>query len=105
MADENMTPETEVKAPTPAVGEDLMPRSEAENLLKALKSEREARKQYERALEGTNGTDDRAKEILYNLGTIAENEGNPEEARSFFIRIYEVDIGYRDVADKMGTAE
>ncbi|MEW6072131.1 MAG: tetratricopeptide repeat protein [Planctomycetota bacterium] len=64
-----------------------------------------ARKQYERALETTNGTDDRAKEILYNLGSIAEAEGKTAEARSFFIRIYEVDIGYRDVAAKMGTPD
>jgi hypothetical protein len=51
MSDENMTPEMEVKAAAPAgapAGDDLMPRSEAENLLKALKAEREARKQYER---------------------------------------------------------
>lgn len=58
MSDENMTPEMEVKAPaTPseapaasAASEDMMPRAEAENLLKALKAEREARKQYEREL-------------------------------------------------------
>lgn len=31
-------------------GDDMMPRSEAENLLKALKAERDARKQYEREL-------------------------------------------------------
>ena len=31
----------------------MMPRSEAENLLKALKAEREARKQYERELKDT----------------------------------------------------
>ena len=47
MSEENLTPETEAKAPTPAT-EDLMPRSEAENLLKALKAERESRKQYEK---------------------------------------------------------
>ncbi len=61
-----------------------------------------ARKEYERALEGTDGKNERAKEILYNLGTIAEARGNADEARSFFIRIYEIDIGYRDVAAKMG---
>jgi len=67
MADENMTPETEVNAsPTPA-GDDMMPRSEAENLLKALKAEREARKQYERDL----------KETKANLEKFAEI--NPEE--------------------------
>ena len=47
MSEENLTPETEAKAPTPAT-DDLMPRSEAENLLKALKAERESRKQYEK---------------------------------------------------------
>ena len=53
MSEENLTPEMEVQAKAPeasAPGEDLMPRSEAENLLKALKAEREARKQYEREL-------------------------------------------------------
>ncbi|MFT5080052.1 MAG: tetratricopeptide (TPR) repeat protein [Bacteroidia bacterium] len=60
-----------------------------------------ARKEYERALEGCRGVDDRAKEILYNLGLISEAEGDPESARGAFIRIYEVDISYRDVAEKM----
>ena len=46
MADENMTPETEVTSTPPS--DDLMPRSDAENLLKALKAERESRKQYEK---------------------------------------------------------
>lgn len=48
MADENMTPETEVASTPQASTEDLMPRSDAENLLKALKAERESRKQYEK---------------------------------------------------------
>lgn len=39
-------PSTEVNSSS----EEMMPRSEAENLLKALKAEREARKQYERDL-------------------------------------------------------
>ena len=48
MAEENMAPETEVNASSAPAADDMMPRSEAENLLKALKAEREARKQYER---------------------------------------------------------
>lgn len=48
MAEENMTPETEVNASSAPPADDMMPRSEAENLLKALKAERDARKQYER---------------------------------------------------------
>lgn len=62
-----------------------------------------AKKEYERALEGTNAVDERAKEILYCLGTIAEQQGSPTEARSCYIQIYEVDISYRDVATKMQT--
>lgn len=60
-----------------------------------------ARREYERALEGIQGVDDRAKEILYNLGAIAESEGKPAEARAFYARIFEVDIGYRDIASRM----
>jgi tetratricopeptide (TPR) repeat protein len=62
-----------------------------------------ARQQYLRALEGLPATSERAKEILYNLGAIAESEGQPAEARSCYVRIYEVDIGYKDVASKMST--
>ena len=64
MADENMTPETEVKTPqTAPAGDDMMPRSEAENLLKALKAEREARKQYERDLKESKAQLEKFAEI------------------------------------------
>lgn len=60
-----------------------------------------ARKQYERALDRQRTVDERAREILYNLGAIAEAEGDVKEARACYARIYAVDIGYRDVAAKM----
>lgn len=60
-----------------------------------------AQKEFEKALDAISGVNDRAKEILYHLGTIAESREQADEARSYFIRIYEVDIGYRDVAEKM----
>lgn len=60
-----------------------------------------ARKNYERALAGAPEQDERSKEILYGLGTIAEAEGAHADARAFYARIFEVDIGYRDVAAKM----
>ena len=60
-----------------------------------------ARKEYQRALEGRPQVDDRAKEILYNLGAIAEAENDSAEARSLYARVFEVDISYRDVAVKM----
>ncbi|MEZ6014683.1 MAG: tetratricopeptide repeat protein [Planctomycetota bacterium] len=60
-----------------------------------------ARKEFERVLEARPEVDERAREVLYNLGLIAEAEGNPGEARRHYARIYEVDIGFRDVAAKM----
>ncbi len=63
MNEENMTPETEVAAPAASVTDDMMPRSEAENLLKALKSEREARKQYEREVKETKAHLERFADI------------------------------------------
>ena len=59
---ENAAPEAAAPAPASA-GEEMMPRSEAENLLKALKSEREARKQYERDLKETKANLERFAEI------------------------------------------
>ena len=66
---ENAAPEATAPASTGS-GEEMMPRSEAENLLKALKAEREARKQYERDLKETKGQLEKFAEI------------NPEEYRS-----------------------
>lgn len=51
MSEENLTPETEVtsSAPSPAEGgDDMIPRSDVENLMKAVKSERGTRKDLER---------------------------------------------------------
>jgi len=45
--------------------------------------------------------DERTKEVLYSLGQLAEGESKSDEARSYYARVYEVDIGYRDVAAKM----
>ncbi len=45
--------------------------------------------------------DDEKKELLYNLGTVFENMGKKEEAIEQFKLIYEVEIGYRDVAAKV----
>jgi tetratricopeptide (TPR) repeat protein len=41
------------------------------------------------------------KDILYELGSLYELMGNREEAVRYFKDIYQVDIGYRDVADKV----
>jgi tetratricopeptide (TPR) repeat protein len=60
-----------------------------------------ARKEYERALGDARELDERAKEILYNLADIAASEGDRAGARAFYVRVYEVDVGFRDVAAKM----
>ena len=60
-----------------------------------------AREEYEKALEGRAGMDERACEIVYQLASISETEGKADEARAAYSRIYSVDIGYRDVAAKM----
>ena len=60
-----------------------------------------ARKEYERALGDGRELDQRAKEILYNLADIAATGGDRTQARAFYARIYEVDVGFRDVAAKM----
>jgi hypothetical protein len=37
------------------------------------------------------------------LGLVLEKMGKPEEAIEQFKLIYEVDIGYKDIADKVDT--
>ena len=45
--------------------------------------------------------DDEKKEIIYELGTVLEKMGKKEEAIEQFKQIYEVDVGFRDVAAKV----
>ncbi len=45
--------------------------------------------------------DDEKKELLYTLGCILEKMGKKEEAIEQFKLIYEIDIGYKDVAAKI----
>ena len=46
---------------------------------------------------------DRAKEIVYRLAELHERRGAKEEACREYTRIYEVDIGYKDVATKLAA--
>jgi tetratricopeptide (TPR) repeat protein len=45
--------------------------------------------------------DDEKKDLIYNLGCVLEGMGKKDEAIKQFELIYEVDIGYRDVAAKV----
>ncbi len=50
---------------------------------------------------GTGLVDGQTKDILYKLGNISEANGDRERALSFYKKIYETDIAYRDVAKKV----
>ncbi len=59
--------------------------------------------QFEKAEAELTIIDDNAKVLLYNLGNAHEQLGNLEKAQDYFKRIYESDIGFKDVAKKMET--
>jgi tetratricopeptide (TPR) repeat protein len=64
-----------------------------------------AKGQLEKATEGqgSHGLGDLAKQVLYELGQIAEEAAKPQEALQIYSRILEQDIGYLDVARKVQT--
>jgi tetratricopeptide (TPR) repeat protein len=45
--------------------------------------------------------DEEKKEMIYSLGSVLEKMGKKEEAMDQFKQIYEVDSGYKDIADKV----
>jgi len=45
--------------------------------------------------------DDEKKDLIYQLGCVLEKMGKTDEAMEQFKQIYEIDIGYRDVASKV----
>lgn len=57
--------------------------------------------QLEKALDASGGVGHHAKDIIYDMGCVAEELGRPQDALSHFSRILEQDIGYRDVAQKV----
>lgn len=60
-----------------------------------------AAKTYEDALSELAVMDATKKELLYNLGLVYERMGNAEKSISCMKQIYEVDYGYRDVAERV----
>jgi tetratricopeptide (TPR) repeat protein len=44
------------------------------------------------------------KDLLYNLGSVYESQGKKTEALDCFKQIYEVDYGYRDVAQRVESS-
>ena len=57
--------------------------------------------QLEKALEASVGHGEASKDILYDMGGLAEDAGDTDQALDYFSRIIEQDIGYKDVAGKI----
>jgi tetratricopeptide (TPR) repeat protein len=60
-----------------------------------------AARTFQNALKEKPTFDDEKKELLYELGSVLEKMGKAGEAIEAFKLIYEMDIGYRDVAAKV----
>ena len=57
--------------------------------------------QFEKAITDLTVIDDVAKSLLYNLGGAHEHLGNMEKATEYYKQIYETDIGFKDVSEKI----
>jgi tetratricopeptide (TPR) repeat protein len=53
------------------------------------------------AISEKQALDDEKKELMYALGCVLEKQGHPDQAIEQFKQIYEVDIGFKDVAAKV----
>jgi tetratricopeptide (TPR) repeat protein len=67
-----------------------------------------AKKQYDLATDQLNTAsaellimDKTKKDVLYELGQVSELMGNTEKAVEFYKEIYQADISFRDVAQKI----
>lgn len=60
-----------------------------------------AARTLQNALKEKLAFDDEKKELIYSLGAVLEKMGKRDEAIEQFKQIYEVDIGYKDVAAKV----
>ena len=63
-----------------------------------------AMKQLEEASQEISSMDAMKKEIVYNLGLIYDQMGDPGKALACMKQIYEVDYGYRDVAHRVESS-
>lgn len=61
-----------------------------------------AARQLEKALELSPGLNsERGKAVVYNLGVLREKQGDLAAAKEQFMKVYEVDVGFRDVSRKV----
>ncbi len=57
--------------------------------------------QYSKALESLGASGGKTREVLYEMGVLLEEKGDLEGAREKFARIYEEDITFRDVSERL----
>lgn len=57
--------------------------------------------QLEKACGELYTMDETKKDVLYELGEVSESLGKLDKAADYFKQIYQVDIGYKDVAEKI----
>ncbi len=62
-------------------------------------------RQLEQALEGQSGMSARVKEVYYAQAEVYEQMGQRDKAKEFFQKLYEVDIGFKDVAERLRKLE
>ncbi|MBA4149131.1 MAG: tetratricopeptide repeat protein [Verrucomicrobia bacterium] len=62
-----------------------------------------AARTLQNALKEKTVFDEEKKDLIYSLGSVLEKMGKAEEAIEQFKQIYEVDIGYKDVAAKVDS--
>ncbi|MCG3133909.1 MAG: Beta-barrel assembly-enhancing protease [Planctomycetes bacterium] len=63
-----------------------------------------AARQLEKALEESPGLNsERGKAIVYTLGVLRESQGDRAAARDEYLKVYEVDVSFRDVAKKIAA--
>ncbi len=60
-----------------------------------------ARGQFQKALETKGAKEEQRLELLYEMGKMAEDQGNKEEAMDAYKKILAVDIGFLDVSQRL----
>ena len=60
--------------------------------------------QLKKAVSEMSTLDDTKKDVLYELGCILEEMKKMDEAMVYFKQVYQVDIGYKDISQKIEKA-
>ncbi|HHI68647.1 MAG TPA: tetratricopeptide repeat protein, partial [Planctomycetes bacterium] len=57
--------------------------------------------QYSKALESLGPSGEKTREVLYEMGVLLEEKGDLQGAKEKFARIYEEDITFKDVSERL----